>query len=435
MSQASTLAPLPAAPESLSLHAYTDAQSRRAKRISLALMKQLTPIANSRCRVQLWDGSFYPDDAPRDCTVTLRHPGSMRGMFIAHNGITLAETYLRDLWDWEGDRDAMFELIEAIGALPYPTLTKLHLGAQLLRLPCPDATKPRRWRPRAHLSGRPHSVERDKQAVAYHYNVGTDFYAEILDPNLVYSCGVYADGEAADGDTLEQAQIRKLDGVCRDLQLSSGQKFLDVGCGWGGLLIHAARNYGVEALGITLSQPQADEANRRIREAGLEDRCRAIVCDYREIDAWESFDAIASIEMFEHVGREMLETYFERALKLLKPGGLFLNQGTTVQIEEGRKNYPSFIKQYVFPDGEVLPIEVSLGACEKVGFEVLSNFSIREDYVKTCDAWVKNLEEHHQRAKELVGEPTWRVWHLYTAISGYSFRTGRCNCYQTLMRK
>ena len=434
MSQAQTLAPLPSAPEARSLPTYTDAQARRAKRVSLALMQKLTPIATSRCRVQLWDGSFYPDDSPRDCTVTLRHPGSMRGMFMAHNGITLAETYLADLWDWEGDRDAMFELIEAIGALPYPLPLKLHLGAQLLRLPRPNGAKPRRWRPRANLSGRPHSIERDKQAVAYHYNVGTDFYAEILDPNLVYSCGVYAGGETG-SEGLERAQVRKLDGVCRDLELQSGQKFLDVGCGWGGLLMHAARHYGVEALGITLSQPQADEANRRIREAGLENRCRAIVCDYREIDSWESFDAIASIEMFEHVGREMLTTYFERAHKLLKPGGLFLNQGTTVQIEAGRKNYPSFIKQYVFPDGEVLPIEVSLEACERAGFDVVSNVSIREDYVKTCDQWVKNLENHRERATQLVGDPTWRVWHLYTAISGYSFRTGRCNCYQTLMRK
>ena len=429
MSQASTLAPFSPA-SAVPLHSYTDAQSRRAKRISLALMQQLTPIVNSRCRIQLWDGSFYPDDAPRPCTVTLRHPGSMRGMFMAHNGITLAETYLRDLWDFEGDRDAMFELIESIGALPYSALTKLHLGAQLLRLPKPHMTQPRRWRPRAHLSGRPHSIERDRQAVAYHYNVGTDFYAEFLDPNLIYSCAVYAPG-----DTLQQAQARKLDGVCRDLKLAPGQNFLDVGCGWGGLIIHAARNYGVKALGITLSQPQADEANRRIREAGLESCCRAIVCDYREIVERDGFDAIASIEMFEHVGRAMLETYFQRAIQLLKPGGLFLNQGTTVQIEEGRKNYPSFIKQYVFPDGEVLPIEVSLAACEKVGFQVLSNVSLREHYVKTCDEWVRQLEENRPRAAEIVGEPTWRVWHLYTAISGYSFRTGRCNCYQTLLRK
>ena len=428
MSQASTLVSAPLSPSQHT--SYTVSQSARAKRISLALMEELSPIATSRCRVQLWDGSFYPNDAPRDCTVTLRHPGSMRGMFMAHNGITLAETYLCDLWDWEGDRDAMFELIEAIGALPYPTARKLHLGAQLLRLPRPNVSRPRRWRQRANLQGRPHSIERDKAAVAYHYNVGTDFYAEFLDQNLVYSSGVYAPN-----DDLDAAQIRKLDGVCQSLKLEPNQKLLDVGCGWGGLLIHAARNYGVEALGITLSQPQADEANHRIAQAGLTDKCRAIVCDYREIVEWNGFDAIASIEMFEHVGRAMLQTYFERAHKLLKPGGLFLNQGTTVQIEEGRKNYPSFIKQYVFPDGEVLPIETAIEASEKAGFEVLSNLSIREDYVQTCDAWVKNLEKNRERAKELVGEPTWRIWHLYTAISGYSFRTGRCNCYQTLMRK
>ncbi len=429
MSQASTIAPsnAPACPAHAS---YTETQSQRAKRISLALMKELTPILHSRCRVQLWDGSFYPSDEPRDCTVTLRHPGSMRGMFIAHNGITLAETYIRGLWDWEGDREAMFELIEAIGAQPYSNLRKLQLGAQLLRLPKPHVAQPRRWRKRAQLHGKPHSIERSREAVAYHYNVGTDFYAEFLDANMIYSSGVFEEG-----DTLEAAQIRKLNGICQTLKLQSGQRVLDVGCGWGGFILHAAQNYGVEVTGITLSQPQADEANRRIAEAGLEKTCRAVVCDYREIADWEHFDAIASIEMFEHVGREMLETYFQRARRLLKPGGLFLNQGTTVQIEEGRKNYPRFIKQYVFPDGEVLPIEVSIAASEKVGFEVLSNISIREHYVKTCDAWVKNLEENYATASAMVGDPTWRIWHLYTAISGYSFRTGRCNCYQTLMKK
>lgn len=429
MSQASTLASsiAPACPE----HAvYTETQSQRAKSITLGLIKELKPIARSRCRIRLWDGSFYPNDEARDCTVTLRHPGSMRGMFIAHNGITLAETYIRDLWDWEGDREAMFELIEAIGAEPYSTARKLHLGAQLLRLPKPHTKQPRRWRARARLHGKPHSIERSREAVAYHYNVGTDFYAQFLDANMIYSSGVYEEN-----DTLEEAQIRKLDGICQSLKLQSGQHVLDVGCGWGGFILHAARNYGVQVTGITLSQPQCDEANRRIAAAGLSETCRAIVCDYREITRWGEFDAIASIEMFEHVGREMLETYFDRARRLLKPGGLFLNQGTTVQIEEGRKNYPSFIKQYVFPDGEVLPIEVSIAASEKVGFEVLSNISIREHYVKTCAAWVKNLEDNYESASAIVGDPTWRIWHLYTAISGYSFRTGRCNCYQTLMRK
>ena len=201
MSQASTLAAAPA-PSSPLHTSYTQSQSQRAKRISLALMKELAPIATSRCRVRLWDGSFYPNDAPRDCTVTLRHPGSMRGMFIAHNGITLAETYIKDLWDFEGDRDAMFELIEAIGAQPYSHLRKLHLGAQLLRLPKPHVAQPRRWRARADLHGRPHSIERDRAAVAYHYNVGTEFYREFLDSNMVYSCGVYGDC-----DDLEAAQF------------------------------------------------------------------------------------------------------------------------------------------------------------------------------------------------------------------------------------
>jgi cyclopropane-fatty-acyl-phospholipid synthase len=217
--------------------------------------------------------------------------------------------------------------------------------------------------------------------------------------------------------------------------LQPGQKLLDVGCGWGGLMIHAAKNYGVEAVGITLSAPQADKANARIKEEGLEGKCRAIVADYREISDWDSFDAISSIEMFEHVGREMLTTYFTQAFQLLKKGGLFLNQGTTVETDDALRRYPAFIKQYVFPDGEVLPIHVSIRASEESGFEVLNVRSLREHYVKTSAHWVKNLEDCHEVMMEHVGEPTWRIWRLYTAVSSHGFRIGRLNCYQTLMRK
>ncbi|RYG55768.1 methyltransferase domain-containing protein, partial [bacterium] len=164
-------------------------------------------------------------------------------------------------------------------------------------------------------------------------------------------------------------------------------------------------------------------------------KCRVIVADYREMTDFGTFDAISSIEMFEHVGREMLVTYFTQALKLLKPGGLFFNQGTTVESDDARRRYPAFIKQYVFPDGEVVPIHVSIRASEESGFEVLNVKSIREHYVRTCAQWAENLENVHESVVDYVGEPTWRVWRLYTAVSAHGFRIGRLNCYQTLMRK
>lgn len=426
---ASTSAPSPAS--AATVPQFSPEVSRHAARITLALLDALPPIRQGNCSIQLWDGTLYPDATPRACTITLHHPGSLRAMFERQDSLNLAEAYLFEHFDFEGDLGALFDLSEEMARLHFSALRKAQLAAMLLRLPRVHAKQPRRWRERAHLSGRPHSIERDKAAVAYHYNVATEFYQAFLDRNMVYSCGIFA----APDESLDDAQIRKLDEVCRQLNLQPGQKLLDVGCGWGGLLIHAAKNYGVEAVGITLSGPQADEANARIRAAGLEGRCRAIVADYREMSDWDTFDAISSIEMFEHVGREMLITYFTQALKLLKKGGLFFNQGTTVETDDARRRYPAFIKQYVFPDGEVLPIHVSIRASEESGFEVLSVRSLREHYVRTCAHWVKNLEAAHERALEYVGEPTWRVWRLYTAVSGHGFRIGRLNCYQTLMRK
>ncbi len=427
-SSAST--PVPSADAPLVAHCSPEV-SRRAARTTFALLDALSPIKEGDCTIKLWDGTLYPDDKPRPCVLTLHHPGSLRAMFERQDSLNLAEAYLCNYFDFEGDLSALFALSEKMATLPLSFAKKAGLAVMLLKLPKVDSKRPRRWRERAHLSGKPHSIERDKAAVAYHYNVAPEFYKAFLDAHMVYSCALFAE----EGESLEAAQIRKIDDVCQQLKLQPGQKLLDVGCGWGGLMIHAAQNYGVTVTGITLSQPQADEANARIAAAGLDGKCRAIVADYRELSDFDSFDAIASIEMFEHVGREMLVTYFTQALKLLKKGGLFFNQGTTVETDDARRRYPAFIKQYVFPDGEVVPIHVSIRASEESGLEVLSVKSIREHYVKTCAAWVENLENAHESVLDCVGEPTWRIWRLYTAVSAHGFRVGRLNCYQTLMRK
>jgi cyclopropane-fatty-acyl-phospholipid synthase len=405
--------------------------SARAKRTTIALLDALPPIKNGNASIKLWDGTLYPDSKPRPCTITLHHPGSLRAMFEKQDALNLAEAYLFDHFNFEGDLAVLFDVSEQMGKVELSLAKKAKLASMLLRLPRVHTKKPRSWRGRAQLSGKQHSIERDKAAVAYHYNVATDFYKAFLDKNMVYSCGIFGSPD----ESLDDAQVRKLDEICKLLQLKPGQKILDVGCGWGGFLIHACKHYGVEGIGITLSQPQADEANERIKAAGLESKCRVIVADYREMTDFGTFDAIASIEMFEHVGREMLVTYFTQALNLLKPGGLFFNQGTTVETDDARRRYPAFIKQYVFPDGEVVPIHVSIRASEESGFEVLSVKSIREHYVRTCAQWAENLENVHESVVEYVGEPTWRVWRLYTAVSAHGFRIGRLNCYQTLMRK
>lgn len=410
---------------------FSEKVSREAVKNTLNLLDQIPPLTQGACSIRLWDGTIYPAGEVRECVVTLTHPGSLRAMFLKRDSLTLAEAYLLGHFSIEGDLDPMFQLAEDMAAAPFTLSEKLKLAQGLMRLPKLTVRRPRRWRERAHLSGKPHSIERDKAAVAYHYNVATEFYEAFLDKNMVYSSAIF---ESMD-ESLDDAQVRKLDNICQQLELKPGQRLLDVGCGWGALMRHAAENYGVEVVGITLSPPQAEVANRRAAEAGLSDRCKAIVCDYREMEEWASFDAIASVEMFEHVGREMLTTYFTQAYKLLKPGGLFMNQGTTVETDDARRRYPAFIKSYIFPDGEVLPVHVAIQASEESGLEVLKVNSLRLHYVETCKRWAENLAAAHDEVLEFVGEPTYRAWLLYVGVAGHAFKVGRLNCYQTLMRR
>jgi len=234
---------------------------------------------------------------------------------------------------------------------------------------------------------------------------------------------------------LDTAQERKLDYICRKLRLKPGQRLLDIGCGWGGLVIHAAQHYGVEALGITLSEPQAELANQRIAEAGLSGRCQVKVLDYREVNDWGGFDALASVGMFEHVGEDLLEVYFRQAFRLLRPGGLFLNHGIAHRATDPKTKGPTFSNTYVFPDGELVPISTTLRVAEAVGFEVRDVESLREHYALTLRHWVRRLEAHHGEALRYVDEPTYRVWRLFMSGSAHGFTMGRLNVYQSLLVK
>jgi cyclopropane-fatty-acyl-phospholipid synthase len=248
---------------------------------------------------------------------------------------------------------------------------------------------------------------------------------------MVYSCGYFQ----SETDDLEAAQDHKLDYICRKLRLKPGQRLLDLGCGWGGLLVHAGRRFGATTTGITLSQPQADLAEARIAVAGLSDRCRVLVQDYRELDGGDCHDALASVGMFEHVGEALLPEYFARAHRLLKPGGVFLNHGIASRASEEPHHGPGFSETYVFPDGELLPINVTLRAAEGAGFEVRDVECLREHYALTLRHWVRRLEACHEDALAYVDEPTYRVWRLYMAGAAHAFATGRHNVYQTLLAK
>ncbi len=381
--------------------------------------------------VRLWDGSHWPHDgASRPVWLALQHPGALRAMFLPGTELALAEAYLYNDFNIQGDIIAVFDLADRLAKSTGGWSKKMSAVRLLLKLPT-DSQPRQGQRGPAQLHGRRHTPERDRRAVRYHYDVSNDFYQLWLDRRMVYSCAYFVSEDL----DLDAAQEAKLDYTCRKLRLRAGQRLLDVGCGWGGLVIYAAQKYGVQATGITLSQPQAELANRRIQAAGLGGSCRVEVCDYRELDESQPFDALASIGMFEHVGEALLATYFQKALRLLKPGGVFLNHGIARRENEPPAPKPNFNDAYVFPDGELTPINRSLHAAEQAGFEVRDVESLREHYARTLRHWVERLEESHEQALEYVDEPTYRVWRLFMSGSSHGFASGRLNLYQTLLVK
>jgi cyclopropane-fatty-acyl-phospholipid synthase len=409
----------------------TSIRNDEATRVTQHFLNQVFSECVTRSvGVRLWNGTRWPDETLRPATLVLRHPGSLRAMFLPGDELDLAEAYLYDDFDIEGDIESVFDLADALAETTSGWREKLLAARDLMRLPSSDGRRHSRRGP-ARLTGRQHSIERDKQAVTYHYDVSNDFYALWLDRSMVYSCAYFYSA----GQNLDTAQAQKLDYICRKLRLQPGQRLLDIGCGWGGLVLYAAQHYGVDATGITLSQPQADLARQRIAEAGLTDRCRVMVRDYRQVDTPAGYEALVSVGMFEHVGAALLPTYFEQAYRLLRPGGVFLNHGIASRATDRPASGPSFFDAYVFPDGELAPINVTLHAAEEAGFEVRDVESLREHYALTLRHWVRRLEAHHEQALRYVDEPTYRVWRLFTSGSAHGFTTGRLNVYQTLLVK
>jgi cyclopropane-fatty-acyl-phospholipid synthase len=383
----------------------------------------------------LWDGSELPaterppgaNGAP-PARVRVRDRRALAQLLREPNELGLARAWVRGDLELDGDAETALaacrryegvrlSLADRVRALAL--VRALGLRARDLRVaPLPAAE--------ARLHGRRHTLRRDRVAVRHHYDVPTGFYRLVLGPSLVYSCA-YWTGEH---ETLEAAQARKLDLVCRKLDLQPGERLLDVGCGWGSLLLHAAQRYGVRAVGITLSASQAAEARRRAAEAGLQDLVEVRVADYREL-ADGPYDKIASIGMVEHVGVSLLETYARQAARLLRPGGRILNHGIVRLVPKPRSDR-SFIARYVFPDGELHPLSDVIVAFEHAGLEVRDAEALREHYPLTLRAWGRNLARHRREAIAHAGAERERVWRLYMAGSALAFARGEIGVFQTL---
>ncbi len=396
--------------------------------------------------VRLWDGSTDsppPGQASR-FTLVLRRPGALRRMLLPPSELALGEAYLRDDFDVEGELEAAVALGDTLAERLRSPAAVVRLVRRLRTLPAddlPPVGPNGHARAAAHLVGLRHARRRDAAAVRYHYDVGNDFYALWLDRRMVYSCAYFPTG----AEDLDTAQTAKLAHLCRKLRLQPGERLLDIGCGWGGLVQYAAERYGVQALGITLSGPQAALARARIAAAGLGDRCRVEVRDYRDLPRGAAFDKVVSIGMVEHVGRAKLPDYFATAYRLTRPGGLFLNHGI-VGLTSGAAGWMrsavervwgrgTFIQRYVFPDGELVPPGEALRHAEAAGFEARDVEGLREHYALTLRHWVRRLEARHDEAAALAGEQTYRVWRLYMAGVAHSFTTGRLGVTQMLFSR
>ena len=374
-------------------------------------------------RVVLWDGSeLPPTDANGGPTFTARSPQALAHALRAPGQLGLGRAYVTGALEVD-DLDAVVELVDTWEPPEIDRRTKAKLALAALR-----ATGPVRppSPPQTELAprGRFHSIQRDARAVRHHYDVPPEFFQLFLGPSMTYSCAVFSRGAT----TLEEAQEAKHELVCRKLELKRGRRVLDVGCGWGSFAIHAAQRHGVHVTGITLSAPQGETARRRAEEAGVADRTDFRVADYREL-AGESFDAVASIGMVEHVGAEQMDEYARRLRGALRPGAPLLNHGiANLRQEDPRPG--DFSARYVFPDGAPQPLSRVLIGLERAGLQTHHVEEFRDDYAETLRHWARRLDEHAEEAVQLAGSERVRVWRLYLRAARNGFETGFTSIYQ-----
>jgi cyclopropane-fatty-acyl-phospholipid synthase len=396
--------------------------------------------------LRFWDGSELEPTVPGGPVFTVCSPAAVAHLLRAPGQLGLGRAYAAGELEAD-DLDRVIGLLDTFKAPTIDAKTRLRLTLAAVRacgLRRPPPIPASELRPR----GRRHSRERDARAVRHHYDVSNEFFALFLDETMTYSCALFSrELDSLEGSwgthpspersrpTLEQAQAAKRELICRKLALREDERVLDVGCGWGSFVIHAAANHGVRAVGITLSTAQAELARTRVAEAGLEDRVEIRVADYRDLGAaGEHYDAIASIGMVEHVGANQIDLYATQLAGLLAPGGRLLNHGIA-RLRHGEAEAGPFSERYVFPDAAPLHVSRVTLALERAGIEPLHVEGLREDYAETLNHWIERLDANRARAEELAGAERVRVWRLYLRAARNGFRTGFTSIFQILGRR
>jgi cyclopropane-fatty-acyl-phospholipid synthase len=377
--------------------------------------------------VAFWDGSRLPSTNGGGPVFEVRSPDALAHVLRAPGQLGLGRAYVSGGLDVD-DIDAVLELLDSWQPPPMAGRDRARLSlaaARAMGVRRPPPVPAAELRPR----GKRHTRERDARAVRHHYDVSNDFFKLFLGESMTYSCAIFSRGAT----TLEEAQETKLELVCTKLALKEGERVLDVGCGWGSFAMHAAEKHGVDVLGITLSEPQAAEARRRVADRGLQERVEIRVADYRELRA-EPFDAISSIGMVEHVGSSQIDVYAECLARLLKPGGRLLNHGIA-RLRHGDPEAGAFSERYVFPDAAPLHLSRILFALERAGFEQEHVEGFRMDYAETLRHWARGIDDNLDEALRLAGPERVRVWRLYLRAARRGFETGFTSVYQVRCRR
>ena len=381
--------------------------------------------------IEFWDGACW-DPEPgqfRRFGWKTNRSGAVRSVFGSLNQLAFAEAFIYGDFDLDGDLEGLFPLLEYLLNKNWNDKQKARLETLLAALPGGGELRPVRRGTR--LAGRVHSRERDRAAVEHHYGLSNDFYSLWLDKEMVYSCA-YFNGQT---ENLDLAQRQKLDYVCRKLRLTAGERLLDIGCGWGGLITHAAQEYGVNAVGITLSAQERLGAEQRSQQAELAGRCQVKLLDYRDLAEPAAYDKIACLEMLRHVGEDNLADFFRRAYQALRPGGVFLLQFVARAGVVSALREISFADVYVLPDAEVSSLHTVCAAAEGEGFALHDLESLREQYALTLRHWTRGLEKQAEQSRRLLDEVTYRGWVLHVAARAHEFSCGKLSAYQALLVK